>query len=101
MTHRPFTPRETELILERDNQQCVRCQSTKNISPVLKVPWDQGGTRSARNIHTLCKPCQEEQGDLTWWEFMGYEPDIPETLKQLMLGLMVAVVDLALRDLND
>jgi hypothetical protein len=44
-------------IFERDNNQCVKCNSKINLQLDHIIPFSMGGMTTEDNLQTLCKPC--------------------------------------------
>ena len=50
-------PKIRALVFERDRNQCVRCQSTEDLTIDHIFPRSIGGTHAETNLRVLCRPC--------------------------------------------
>ncbi|MBP2167959.1 hypothetical protein J2125_001151 [Erwinia toletana] len=57
---RTFRGKFKKRILERDNNKCVICSKTQNLTLQHVVPYSRGGETSYRNLVTLCNDCNQE-----------------------------------------
>lgn len=56
---RTFRGKFKKRILDRDNNQCVLCFSSENLTLQHVVPYSRGGETSYRNLVTLCDNCNQ------------------------------------------
>ncbi|HCG1441259.1 MULTISPECIES: HNH endonuclease [Serratia] len=56
---RTFRGKFKKRILDRDNNQCVLCSNTENLTLQHVVPYSRGGETSYRNLVTLCDNCNK------------------------------------------
>lgn len=62
-------PKEiSQAVYERDNHQCVQCQSTKGIVPHHKIHRSKGGSDELDNLITLCLECHQKEHP--WTKFI-------------------------------
>jgi hypothetical protein len=54
---------ERNEVFERDNNSCLRCGSTENLSIDHIKPLASGGDNSINNLQTLCKSCNSSKGN--------------------------------------
>ncbi|KAA1280717.1 HNH endonuclease [Citrobacter pasteurii] len=80
---RTFRGKFKKRILDRDNNQCVICSSTENLTLQHVVPYSKGGETSYRNLVTLCEPCNQKLGSDCYRELFrlaglkgDYEPSL-------------------------
>jgi hypothetical protein len=59
---RTFRGKFKKRILDRDNNKCVLCSKTSNLTLQHVVPYSKGGETSYRNLVTLCTSCNQELG---------------------------------------
>ena len=58
-----FIKRETRIrVYERDNNQCVECHSSDNLTVDHIRPLTHGGNNSIHNLQTLCWKCNQKKG---------------------------------------
>ena len=59
-----------EGIKERDGHKCVYCHSTENLTIDHVRPQCRGGSTTASNCVTACRPCNQAKGSLTVNQFL-------------------------------
>lgn len=59
-----------DAIKERDNHQCVYCQSSNNLTIDHVRPKKMGGPTTANNCVTACRACNQAKGSLHIDEFL-------------------------------
>ncbi|ELI8044527.1 HNH endonuclease [Yersinia enterocolitica] len=59
---RTFRGKFKKRILDRDNNTCVLCSNTKNLTLQHVIPYSKGGETSYRNLVTLCAECNQKLG---------------------------------------
>jgi len=57
-------------IYARDGFACLVCGSEKSLSLDHILPRSKGGSNVARNLATLCVPCNSSKGDKHLYPFM-------------------------------
>jgi hypothetical protein len=50
------------LVYERDEQRCVECGSTEDLTLDHIHPWSLGGPDTVANLRVLCRPCNSSKG---------------------------------------
>jgi hypothetical protein len=50
-----------QFVYERDGYRCGRCGTTADLTLDHVHPWVLGGTNSAENLRTLCRPCNSRK----------------------------------------
>jgi 5-methylcytosine-specific restriction endonuclease McrA len=53
-----------ESIKARDGHKCVYCGSSKNLTVDHIRPKSKGGTDTADNLVTACRPCNQAKGSM-------------------------------------
>ena len=53
-----------ENIKARDGHKCVYCGSTENLTVDHVRPKSKGGTDTADNLVTACRPCNQAKGSM-------------------------------------
>ena len=53
-----------EGIKARDGHKCVYCGSTENLTVDHVRPKSKGGTDTADNLVTACRPCNQAKGSM-------------------------------------
>ena len=53
-----------EGIKARDGHKCVYCGSTENLTVDHIRPKSKGGTDTADNLATACRPCNQAKGSM-------------------------------------
>ena len=53
-----------EHIKARDGHKCVYCGSTENLTVDHVRPKSKGGTDTADNLVTACRPCNQAKGSM-------------------------------------
>ena len=53
-----------EGIKARDDYKCVYCGSSKNLTVDHVRPKSKGGTDTADNLVTACRPCNQAKGSM-------------------------------------
>ena len=49
-----------QAVLQRDNHQCLLCDSKDNLTVAHITPISRGGNSEIENLQTLCSPCQKD-----------------------------------------
>jgi hypothetical protein len=62
LKRKPIPPRVRLLVYERDGWRCVQCGSIEDLTIDHIYPWILGGTDTADNLQTLCRPCNCRKG---------------------------------------
>jgi 5-methylcytosine-specific restriction endonuclease McrA len=52
-------------IYQRDDLQCIYCQSQKSLTIDHLLPQQMGGNNNTKNLVTACKPCNSSKGSKT------------------------------------
>jgi hypothetical protein len=50
-------------VLERDNNQCISCGSSEELTMDHKDPVSKGGKTTLRNLQSMCYPCNQFKGN--------------------------------------
>jgi 5-methylcytosine-specific restriction endonuclease McrA len=59
-----------ENIKARDGHKCVYCGSSENLTVDHVRPKSRGGTDTADNLVTACRPCNQAKGSMHVVDFM-------------------------------
>lgn len=57
----------------RDNNRCVYCGSTKDLTIDHVRPRSKGGETTAENCVTACRRCNQAKGSMPVQEFLYYQ----------------------------
>lgn len=60
------SPKTRDKVLERDHEQCRRCESTDNLQVHHIVPISAGGESHNHNLATLCEKCHKLAHGGSW-----------------------------------
>jgi 5-methylcytosine-specific restriction endonuclease McrA len=63
-------------VYERDDYQCVYCQSPDDLTIDHKTPEHRGGSNDFENLQTLCRKCNASKRDLTHEEYIERNGDV-------------------------
>lgn len=50
------------IVYERDNNKCIQCGSTDNLTIDHIIPLVKGGSNNIKNLQTLCWSCNHKKG---------------------------------------
>lgn len=91
-----FVPPDLKkIIMERDNNECVRCGAKDYIEIDHAIPVSMGGNAVEDNLQLLCRKCNMKKRDRQWWgkslynkaiEKYGNEENIKLLLKRTGLN---------------
>lgn len=58
------------IVFKRDNNRCVICGGTQNLTIDHVIPLSKGGSNNETNFMTLCSPCNREKGNQIYTQFI-------------------------------
>lgn len=98
---RTFRGKFKKRILDRDNNKCVLCPRTDQLTLQHVRPYSGGGETSFRNLVTLCEPCNQNMGAESYrflYDLAGlrssYEPSMLRSA-QFTKNAMIRAVQLS------
>jgi len=103
MIYRNRVPYSKKNVLTRDNNQCVYCGSTHDLSVDHIIPSSRGGKSSFENCVASCRPCNNKKNDRTPTEakmYMRVRPYAPTISEFFRIRMKQLDIDKFLKDIG-
>lgn len=103
MIYRNRVPYSRKNVLTRDNNRCVYCGSTEDLSVDHIIPSSRGGKSSFENCVASCRPCNNKKNDRTPTEakmYMRVRPYAPTISEFFRIKMKQLDIDKFLKELG-